>query len=242
MHDLSEFNQQLTGKKPGEILTWALGHFGSDKVALASSLGAEDQVLTDMLLKISVPATIFTLDTGRLPQETLRCMKETEYRYGFKYHIYRPDAEAVRKMVEEKGPDLFYESIENRKLCCHVRKVEPLGRVLKGLSAWICGLRREQSVTRMDLNVIEWDEANGLYKINPLIDWTEKQVWDYIHAHQVPYNKLHDQGYPSIGCAPCTRAVKPGEDIRAGRWWWEHSDKKECGLHFKGGKAERKDS
>lgn len=237
MRDLMKFNQQLAGEKPGEVLLWALGHFGKDKIALASSLGAEDQVLTDMVLKISSAPTIFTLDTGRLPQETLDCLKETEQRYSFKYRIYTPDIAAVKKMVEEKGPDLFYESVENRKLCCHVRKVEPLGRALKGLKAWICGLRREQSVTRADLDVVEWDEANGLYKISPLIDWTEKQVWDYIRANGVPYNKLHDLGYPSIGCAPCTRAVKPGEDVRAGRWWWESPDKKECGLHFKDGKV-----
>lgn len=241
MENVEALNQKLAGKGPGEILSWALGHFGTDKVALASSLGAEDQVLTDMLLKIFLRAGIFTLDTGRLPQETLECLKVTELKYGFKYRIYTPDAGAVEKMVTEKGMDLFYESVENRKLCCHVRKVEPLGRALKGLKAWICGLRREQSVTRADLNVIEWDDTNHLYKINPLINWTEKQVWDYIRAHKVPYNPLHDQGYPSIGCAPCTRAVKPGEDVRAGRWWWESADKKECGLHFKDGKAVRKD-
>ena len=144
-------------------------------------------------------------------------------------------------MVMEKGLDLFYESVENRKFCCQVRKVEPLGRALKGLKAWICGLRSEQSVARMESKVIEWDAANGLYKINPLIDWTEKKVWEYLRANGVPYNKLHDQGYPSIGCAPCTRAVRPGEDVRAGRWWWESSGGKECGLHFKDGKAVRKE-
>jgi phosphoadenosine phosphosulfate reductase len=240
MENIKELNQKLAGKGPGEVLSWALGHFGADKVALASSLGAEDQVLTDMLFKIAPPPAIFTLDTGRLPRETLDCLKKTEQKYGFKYRVYTPDAGAVKKMVEEKGRDLFYESTENRRLCCRVRKVEPLGRALKGLTAWICGLRREQSVTRADLNVMEWDSANGLHKINPLIDWTEKQVWDYLRTHKVPYNKLHDRGYPSIGCAPCTRAVKPGEDIRAGRWWWEHPDKKECGLHFKDGKVARK--
>jgi phosphoadenosine phosphosulfate reductase len=241
MKDLGDFNQKLAGKGPEEVLSWALGYFGADHVALASSLGAEDQVLTNMLFKISSTPTIFTLDTGRLPQETLDCLKETEQKYGFKYQVYKPDAAAVQKMVDEKGLDLFYESVENRKLCCHIRKVEPLKRALKGLKAWICGLRREQSVTRADLNVVEWDSGNGLYKINPLIDWTEKKVWDYIRAYKVPYNKLHDQGYPSIGCAPCTRAVKPGEESRAGRWWWESADKKECGLHFKDGKAQRKD-
>ena len=240
MENVKELNQKLVSKSPGEIVSWALAHFGADKVALASSLGAEDQVLTDMLFKISSAPTIFTLNTGRLPQETLDCLKATEAKYGFRCKVFEPDAAAVNKMVTEKGLDLFYESVENRKLCCHVRKVEPLKRALKGLKAWICGLRREQSVTRANLNIIEWDQANGLYKINPLIDWTEKQVWDYIHTNKVPYNKLHDQGYPSIGCAPCTRAVKPGEDVRAGRWWWEHPDKKECGLHFKDGKAVRK--
>ncbi len=241
MKDVPEINQSLGGKSPQEILAWTLGHFGAEKVALASSLGAEDQVLTEMLLEIEPKAVIFTLDTGRLPQETLECLKKTEEKYGFKYRVYHPDPAAVAKMVLEKGIDLFYESVENRKLCCHVRKVEPLQRALKGFSAWVCGLRREQSVTREGLNVVEWDAANGLYKINPLIDWTEKQVWETIRAKGIPYNRLHDQGYPSIGCAPCTRAVKPGEDVRAGRWWWESPDKKECGLHFKDGKTVRKE-
>ena len=239
MKDLTSFNQELAGKSPEEVLRWVLKRFGAEKAALASSLGAEDQVLTEMLLKIEPKAVIFTLDTGRLPRETLDCLKETEERYDFKYRVYHPDPAAVGTMVAEKGPDLFYENVENRKLCCHVRKVEPLKRALKGLKAWICGLRREQSVTRAGLETVEWDEANGLYKVNPLKDWTEQQVWDYLREHRVPYNPLHDQGYPSIGCAPCTRAVKPGEDIRAGRWWWESPEKKECGLHFKDGKAVR---
>lgn len=242
MNDVSELNHKLGKKTPQAVLTWVLGHFGEDKISLASSLGAEDQVLTDMLLKISPRAVIFTLDTGRLPQETLGCLSQTEKKYGFKYRIYYPDKVAVEKMVADKGQDLFYENVENRKLCCHVRKVEPLKRALEGLSSWICGLRREQSVTRADLQVVEWDTANGLYKINPLIDWAESQIWDYIRVNQVPYNKLHDQGYPSIGCAPCTRAVGPGEGTRAGRWWWESADKKECGLHVKDGKAVRKSS
>jgi phosphoadenosine phosphosulfate reductase len=241
MKDLAEFNQNLAGKGPAEVLAWALGHFGADKVTLASSLGAEDQVLTDMLLKIEPKAVIFTLDTGRLPQETLGCMKATEEKYKFRYKVYTPDAAAVEKMVEEKGWDLFYESVENRKLCCHIRKVEPLRRALEGLKAWVCGLRKSQSVTRQDLKAVEWDSASGLYKINPLHHWVEQDVWGYIKKNEVPYNKLHDQGYPSIGCAPCTRAVRPGEDVRAGRWWWEHPDKKECGLHFEDGKVVRKD-
>lgn len=241
MNEIENLNQKFAGKRCEDIIMWALEYFSRDKIALASSLGAEDQVLTDMLLKIEPKARIFTIDTGRLPKETYECAQETMKKYGFRYQVYNPDAATVKKMVEEKGKDLFYESVENRKLCCYVRKVEPLGRALKGLKAWICGLRREQSVTRAELNVIEWDTANGLYKINPLADWTGKQVWDYLRAHNVPYNKLHDRGYPSIGCAPCTRAVKPGEDVRAGRWWWESPDKKECGLHFKDGKTVRKD-
>ena len=241
MNDADRLNSEWAGKSACEILQLAIEHLGADKIALASSLGVEDQVLTEMMLKIQPLAAVFTLDTGRLPQETLECLKKTEEKYSFKYRVYHPDPAAVAKMVIEKGIDLFYESVENRKLCCHVRKVEPLGRALKGLSAWVCGLRREQSVTREGLNVVEWDQANGLYKINPLIDWTEKQVLETIRAKGIPYNRLHDQGYPSIGCAPCTRAVKPGEDVRAGRWWWESPDKKECGLHFKDGKTFRKD-
>lgn len=240
MNETKNLNQNLAGRRCEDILVWALKYFGREKIALASSLGAEDQVLTDMLLKIDPKAAIFTLDTGRFPKETYECALVTMKQYEFKYQVYSPNAEVVKKMVEEKGMDLFYESVENRKLCCYVRKVEPLKRALKGLNAWICGLRREQSATRADLELIEWDEANDLYKINPLSDWSEKQVWDYIRTNKVPYNKLHDQGYRSIGCASCTRAVKPGEDIRAGRWWWEHPEHKECGLHFKDGKAARK--
>jgi phosphoadenosine phosphosulfate reductase len=241
MENLKELNQKLISKNPKEILTWILGYFEKGKVALASSLGAEDQVLTDMLVKIDPKVPIFTLDTGRLPSETFECMRRTEEKYGFKYRIYNPDPDAVAKMVKEKGLNLFYESVENRKLCCYVRKVEPLQRALKNLKAWICGLRREQAVTRTNLDVVEWDAANGLYKINPLVHWTEEQSWEYIRLNDVPYNKLHDQGYPSIGCAPCTRPIKSNEDIRAGRWWWEHPEHKECGLHFKDGKAIRKD-
>lgn len=239
MKDPERFKVLLLGKNPQEVLCRALNYFGAENVAQASSLGAEDQVLTDMLRKILPATAIFTLDTGRLPPETIECLKMTERKYGFKFKVFRPDPVAVKKMVAEKGLDLFYESAENRKLCCQVRKVEPLRRALKGFKAWICGLRREQSVTRADLDFVEWDKANGLYKINPLAHWTKEQVWGYIRTNSVPYNKLHDQGYPSIGCAPCTRAVKPCEDIRAGRWWWEQPEKKECGLHFKDGKVVR---
>ena len=160
-------------------------------------------------------------------------LDKTNLTYGIQLEVFFPDYNEVQRMVQEEGINLFYNSIESRHRCCQVRKLEPLQRAFKGLDAWICGLRREQSVTRQDMQVVEWDAMHQLIKVNPLISWTEKQVWDYIKEHQVPYNKLHKQGYPSIGCEPCTRAVKPGEDVRAGRWWWESPDHRECGLHQK---------
>ena len=215
-----------------EVLKWALETF-RPRIALAWS-GAEDVAVIDMLVKINPTARVFTLDTGRLNQETYDVMDAVRKKYGVQLDIMFPDHNAVERMVREKGMNLFYESIENRKQCCGVRKVEPLNRALSGLDAWITGLRRAQAVTRTQLKKVEIDEAhNGIVKINPLADWTLEQVWDYIKQHQVPHNKLHDQGYPSIGCEPCTRAVKPGEDERAGRWWWERPEQKECGLHVK---------
>jgi phosphoadenosine phosphosulfate reductase len=154
-------------------------------------------------------------------------------RYGLQIKSFYPDTTQVEEMVNSKGIILFYESIENRKLCCHVRKIVPLRRALTGMDAWITGLRREQSVTRTDLKIVEWDAGNGLIKINPLLEWSEEQVWDFIKNNSIPYNKLHDQGFPSIGCQPCTRAIEKGEDLRAGRWWWELPESKECGLHGK---------
>jgi phosphoadenosine phosphosulfate reductase len=213
-----------------EFLGYVLEKFAG-KIAFASSMGAEDQVVLDMLYKLDKNAAIFTLDTGRLPKETVELIEKTEARYVKNIEIIRPDSKEVAKMVSVHGENLFYESIENRKLCCGVRKIEPLKKRLGGLDAWICGLRAEQSVTRHELKRVQWDEMFGLIKLNPLADWTTEQVWAYIRENNVPYNKLHDQGYPSIGCEPCTKAVKAGEDIRAGRWWWESADTKECGLH-----------
>ena len=201
------------------------------KIALSSSLGIEDQILTNMVCAIDKTTKIFTLDTGRLFPETYDLIHRTNSKYGIKMNIYFPDATHVEEMVGKKGINLFFESVESRKLCCNIRKIEPLKRAFKGLDVWICGLRREQSVTRHDMQRIEWDEANGLIKLNPLIDWTEAEVIEYVKTHGVPYNPLHDKGFPSIGCQPCTRAIFPGEDIRAGRWWWENPDTKECGLH-----------
>ena len=227
---LNEF-EDLETRSAEEVVKWALEKYG-DKIALASSFGAEDMVLTDIMLKINPQARIFTLDTGRLPQETYEVMEKTREKYKAKIEVYFPDTSSVEKMVEEHGPNLFYKSIDLRHLCCKVRKIEPLNRAFSGLKAWICGLRKEQAVTRADIKKIEIDESHqGIIKVNPLADWTEKDAWDYIKKNDVPYNSLHDKGYPSIGCAPCTRAIKPGEDIRAGRWWWEKPEQKECGLH-----------
>ncbi|HXH07808.1 MAG TPA: phosphoadenylyl-sulfate reductase [Vicinamibacterales bacterium] len=214
-----------------DLLRWALDTFGS-RIALAASFGAEDVVLVDMLARLSREARVFTLDTGRLPQETYDLMDRIRERYALELEVFCPAAEAVESMVRRHGANLFYRSVELRKLCCGVRKVEPLARALAGLDAWITGLRREQAPTRRRIARIEWDEEHGLLKLNPLADWTWDDVWAYIRRHDVPYNALHDRGYPSIGCACCTRAVAPGEDPRAGRWWWE-ADRSatECGLH-----------
>jgi phosphoadenosine phosphosulfate reductase len=228
---LAAYQARLRGRSPQEILAWVLHEFGTRSVALASSLGAEDQVLTDLLLGLDSTARIFTLDTGRLPSETYDAMQATMDHYNMHYEVFVPDSQEVADMVSGKGPNLFYWSLEERKLCCEIRKLRPLRKALASVQAWICGLRQEQSITRKDVSAIEWDETHGVYKINPLFDWTEAQVWEYARAHHVPVNALHAAGYPSIGCAPCTRAVKPGEDIRAGRWWWENPEHKECGLH-----------
>lgn len=200
-------------------------------VTFANSFGAEDMVLTDIIARHVPGITIFSLDTGRLPEETYKVMQQAEERYGIRFEVYYPDTTAVENYVREHGINAFYGSVEMRKLCCRIRKVEPLGRALAGKKAWITGLRRAQAVTRTELPFSERDEANGLQKLNPLADWSEAEVWEYIRTLDVPYNELHDQGYPSIGCAPCTRAIAKGEDIRAGRWWWENPETKECGLH-----------
>lgn len=238
-NDLLEIQKSLRSKSPQAVVEWALSYFGNQKVALASSLGAEDQVLTDMVLKTDSEAKIFTLDTGRLHQETYDVISEVRKKYNYTIEILFPERESVEEMVNQNGPNLFFESIENRKLCCSVRKVQPLQRKLRTLDAWICGLRKEQSQNRNTVEVIEWDEGNQLFKVNPLINWNSDAVWTYLKEHQVPYNQLHDKGFPSIGCAPCTRAIQPGEDFRAGRWCWEAEDAKECGLHWKDGKLVR---
>ena len=230
IEDISSLNNELKDANPQEIIKNVVDRF-NQKIALSSSMGAEDQVLTDMLLKIEPNARIFTLDTGRLFPETYDLIDRTSRKYKKKIEVLFPDYKKVEAMVNTKGINLFYESIQNRKECCHIRKIEPLQRAFAGLDAWICGLRASQAVTRKNIDIIEWDANNKLVKVNPLARWTEEQVWEYIHENRVPYNVLHEKGFPSIGCQPCTRAVAEGEDVRAGRWWWENPDTKECGLH-----------
>ena len=198
---------------------------------LANSLGAEDMVLTDVIMRGKLPITIFSLDTGRLPSETYDLMQRLKRHYGLTLEFYYPRHNLVEDFTRNHGINGFYESVELRKACCHARKVEPLQRALAGKTAWITGMRAEQSETRAELPVQLTDTGHGLEKFNPLADWTEVEVWAYIKSCDVPYNRLHDKGYPSIGCAPCTRAVAPGEHVRSGRWWWEDASGKECGLH-----------
>jgi len=205
----------------------------------ASSLAAEDMVLTDLILRAKLPIRIFTLETGRLHKETLGMLDRIHEVYGYNVEAYRPDTAAVDAYVQQNGLNAFYDSVEMRKECCRIRKVDPLNRALAGQRAWITGQRRAQSATRTDLSVQEEDAAHGMAKFNPLADWSEEDVWHYIRSNNVPYNPLHDRGYPSIGCEPCTRAIQPGEDVRAGRWWWENPESKECGLHVVDGKLIR---
>lgn len=213
------------------VLKWALDQY-HPRIALASSLGAEDMVVLDLLVGIRPGVRMFTLDTGRLHAETYEVLERARRRYGVTIEVCFPDRSALEPLLQAKGFFSFRQSLEDRKECCRIRKTDPLKRKLRELDAWITGLRREQAVTRADVHKVETDELNGgIVKVNPLADWTEAQVWDYIRAHNVPYNELHDKGFPSIGCQPCTRAVQPGEDLRAGRWWWESPEHKECGLH-----------
>ncbi len=230
--DIEAINSGFADSTPQEVLEWALSEFHPG-IALAWS-GAEDVAVVDMMVKINPKARIFTLDTGRLNPETYDVIDRVRDKYGIELEVMFPDSKAVEEMVRDKGVNLFYQSVENRKLCCKTRKVQPLRRQLGTLSAWVTGLRADQAVTRSELKKVEIDEAfGGIVKVNPLAGWSHEDVWNYIRANDVPYNELHDKGYPSIGCAPCTRVVEEGEDIRAGRWWWESPETKECGLHVK---------
>jgi phosphoadenosine phosphosulfate reductase len=200
-------------------------------ISFSTSFGQEDQVITDMIFTSVIPVLVFTLDTGRHFEETYKVMSQTLARYEKKIKVLFPDQRKVEQLLTAKGPYSFYESVANRKECCHIRKVEPLERMLRSTACWITGLRAGQSGSRQDISRISYDPAYRVIKVNPLFDWGLEEVINYLHENHVPYNLLHDKGFPSIGCAPCTRAIQPGEDIRAGRWWWENNSSKECGLH-----------
>ena len=227
---VEDLNRKFSGAPAQDVVGYFLQAY-KGRIALSSSLSIEDQTLTDIILKEDKDARIFTLDTGRLFPETYQLIDKTNFTYGIKMEVFFPDYKDVERLVREKGINPFYQSIENRHLCCQIRKLAPLRRAMEGLDVWICGLRRQQSITRKNMQVVEWDDIHDKIKVNPLIDWSEDDVMAYVHKHHVPYNKLHDKGYPSIGCEPCTRAVNPGEDIRSGRWWWESPEHRECGLH-----------
>jgi phosphoadenosine phosphosulfate reductase len=230
--ELRDINTQLEAGTPQDVLAWVDETFGSN-AAQMSSFGLEDQALFHMYWTINPDARLMTLDTLRLPTETYSLFDQTKLRYGVEVEFFYPDMNAVIDMVKERGNNLFYKGVANRKLCCGIRKVEPLERALAGLDAWVTGLRRDQGMGRGRIDIVEWDEAHGNYKVNPLASWSFDQVREFVDENEIPYNELHDNGYPSLGCAPCTRAIQPGEDIRAGRWWWESDpDAKECGIHI----------
>lgn len=229
---LAEINARLETGTTQDILKWVDATFG-DKAAQMSSFGLEDQALFHTYWTVNPKARLMTLDTLRLPTETYTLFDQTKLRYGVDVEFFYPDLNAVAAMTKEHGNNLFYKGRTNRELCCRIRKVEPLERALSSLDAWVTGLRRDQGMDRGSINIVEWDAAHHNYKINPLANWTFKQVEKFVKENNIPYNELHDQGYPSLGCAPCTRAIKPGEDIRAGRWWWEGDpNAKECGIHL----------
>jgi phosphoadenosine phosphosulfate reductase len=227
---IDALNLKFPDASPEQVLAYFLENYPG-KVLQASSMGPEDQVITHMISAIDKHARIVTLDTGRLFPETYDLIEKTNEQYGIAIEILFPDHKRVEEMTGKHGINLFYRSLENRKLCCSIRKDEPVTRALKGQEAWICGLRKDQTITRFSNKMVEWDARHELIRVNPLINWTEKQVWKYIRDNDIPYNTLHDKGFTSIGCQPCTRAIQPGEDSRAGRWWWEQPEQKECGLH-----------
>jgi phosphoadenosine phosphosulfate reductase len=228
--DTSYISQIIAGKEPVEALRVLADQF-SGEIVFSTSFGWEDQVITHMIFANDIPIKVFTLETGRLFPETYYVWNRTMEIYGKPVFAYYPVHHLLEDMVNAKGPNSFYESVENRKECCGIRKIEPLRRALTGNQCWITGIRAEQSPNREDMHNVEWDEGNQLIKFHPIFNWTLDDVKAYIKQHNIPYNTLHDKGFPSIGCLPCTRAVQPGEDFRAGRWWWEDQSKKECGLH-----------
>lgn len=230
MQNINEIRNLVKGLSEAEAIR-ALATAFPDKVVFSTSLGYEDQVITHFIYSNNLPVKIFTLETGRLFKETTDLLQETNLFYKQQIEIFYPKEEAVKKLVDEKGLYSFYDSVENRKECCYIRKVESLKRALAGNAIWITGIRADQSDGRSEMPQVEWDEANQIVKFHPLLHWSFEEVKNFINLHKIPYNPLHNKGYVSIGCEPCTRAVKPGDDFRAGRWWWEQSSAKECGLH-----------
>ncbi len=230
MNKVENITIQLKNKSSEEVLQF-ISQLPSESIVFSTSLGYEDQVITHMIFSENLPVSVFTLDTGRLFPETYSVLNSILDRYKKQIQVFYPSTNSLEEMVSKKGPFSFYESTDNRKECCFIRKVEPLKRALKGHTIWITGIRAGQSGNRNDMPMVEWDEANQIIKIHPLLNWSLQEVKDYIFKHNIPYNPLHDKGFVSIGCQPCTRAIKDGEDFRAGRWWWEDSSKKECGLH-----------
>lgn len=230
MNSVEEIKEIITGQSPENVLL-ALATSFPESMVFSTSFGLEDQVISHMIFSADVPIQVFTLDTGRLFPETYYVWNRTLEIYEKKIHAYYPDRKRVESLLSEKGPNSFYESVENRKECCYIRKVEPLRRALEGKKIWITGIRSDQSINRGNMDWIEWDEVHQLVKVHPLFSWSLDDVKQYIKKNNIPYNPLHDKGFPSIGCAPCTRAVRDGEDSREGRWWWEDQTKKECGLH-----------
>lgn len=230
--EAGELSVEFEGEEPQDVLEWALERF-SPRIALSTALQIDGVALLDMAYELDPGVRVFTVDTGRLPEETHELVEQLRERYpGLALDILAPEARHVQKLVTQHGPNLFYRSVENRLLCCQVRKVQPLQRHLAGLDAWITGLRRDQWATRTNIRKVEIDHDHGaIVKLNPLAEWTEEEVWDYVREREVPYHPLYDHGYTSIGCAPCTRATQPGEAKRAGRWWWETNAPKECGIH-----------
>ncbi|NOT55765.1 MAG: phosphoadenylyl-sulfate reductase [Deltaproteobacteria bacterium] len=239
--EINRLTERYDGQSPQEVLTWALERFGS-QLAICTSFQADGMAILDMAWRIDPKVRVFTIDTGRMPQETYALLDQVRDHYGIDIEVYFPDATQIESVVRRHGINLFYRSVESRLLCCQTRKVLPLNRVLGTLDAWVTGLRRDQSTTRAEIHAVELDtDHGGLVKVNPLAEWDEQQVWNYIRAHNVPYHPFYDQGYTSIGCAPCTRPTTTGEEARAGRWWWETNAPKECGMHcsIESGRFER---
>lgn len=231
--DITELRNKTEGLSAADILKAAADHHPG-KTIFTTSFGIEDQVITDIIYRNNIDIKVVTLDTGRLFHETYKVFSATRDKYGKNIEVFYPDTQAVQKMLSEKGPFSFYDSLENRKECCNIRKVEPLKRALNGMECWITGIRADQSSGRTNMHIVEEDKGYNLIKVNPLMSWTINDVMEYLEKNNVPYNSLHHKGYISIGCAPCTRAVRDGEDFRAGRWWWENNSGKECGLHTHG--------